>query len=141
MADRWNTIFEVGYAQDEIRRATHTTITAERFDRHWSQRFGASIVNTDDVYGTLDAGIRMQIPGFGPYIGAGLFFGRNFQCALSNLDSEQCADGTTIGLYPETGINVWPMKNIRLSMYARYYYALEKDLGEYSMIGIALGFK
>jgi len=74
MADRWDTIFEVGYAQDEIRRATHTTITFERFDRHWSQRLGVSIVHADDVYGALDVGIRMQVPNFGPYIGAGAFF-------------------------------------------------------------------
>lgn len=140
-ADRWNSIVEFGYAQDDVKRASHTTINFERFDRHWSQRFGASIVVTDDVYGALDAGIRMQIPKFGPYIGAGIFFGRNIECALSDRDSAECADGTTLGLYPEIGINVWPIKNIRLSAYARYYYALETDLGEYTMIGIALGFK
>ena len=126
------------FAQDQVNEAAHAFMAVEFIDRHWAMRGDLSLVMTDDTYGAIDIGFRMQYPTGGLFVGVGAFFGQNRFC---DARDERCDAETVIGAYPEVGVHLWLMNTMRVSLFARYYTTMSNIENDYSMYGIAIGFR
>jgi|GEM_PF-6709113 len=141
------TLIDFSVAADQVNQAAHLQVTAESLHRPLVVRFSASVMLTDDVYGGADIGFRYEPMRSGPFVGLGVFYGQNEYCDDKPVrpgdpqTTEVCDPELELAVFPEAGVNLWLGKRLRVSVFARYYYATSNIVDGYNMYGISLGFK
>ena len=103
------------------------------------------IVNHEDIYPVLDAGLRLSLDlPLTPFIGMSMFASDNRQREEECRENEKegCDDPYVIGIYPEIGGHLWMGRRARLSLYGRYYLSnLRGPEYDNRVLGINLGLR
>lgn len=75
-----------------------------------------------------------------PYIGAGVFFGRTYNCSEYERESFNCEDEPVAAIYPELGVSI-KFHRFQIYPYLRRNFSSNND-GEASNVrGVALGYE
>lgn len=134
-------------AADQVNQTAHLQVTAEDLHPPLVIRYSLAVMLTNDIYGGADIGIRYEPMPSGPFVGLGAFYGQNEYCddqpvrPGDSQTQEVCDPELELALFPEVGMNLWLGKQLRVSVFARYYYATSNIVSGYNMYGISLGFK
>jgi len=129
---------------------------AEGYVTNWLTGRGALslFAGTDDLYGGLDLGLRVQAPTrIAPFVGLGTFHGASRRIEDADDDgidndadgwfdeygeTKESFDGWLSSIYPEVGTHFWLNGNWRLTGYGRYLITTEGRRHDDWLLGLQL---
>ena len=95
----------------------------------------------DDLFGGYSASgfFHFNQP-LNPYVGAGLFMGRTFNCSSQQQQSDACLEDYVVAVYPEAGLML-QLDDFLIAPFVRRYFDTNSNADPVNAFGVSLGYR